>query len=121
MGKFRFPICVDFDGTIAETKGYLGEDILGKPMKGAKEFLRKLKDADIEFNIFTTRSPEKILFWLKKYKFPMPVEVTNLKKPAPVYIDDRVIKFDGDFDKLIKDMRKFSVYWKPKKLFKGLI
>ena len=117
MGKFKHPICIDFDGVLAEYDGYKGEEALGKPLKGSKEFLKKLKFLDIEFNVFTTRPNEKIMKWLKRYKMPMPVKVTSTKEPAPVYIDDRVIKFDGDFNKLIKDMKNFKVYWGPKKIF----
>jgi len=121
MGKFNYPIAIDFQGVVAEYHGYRGEGIYEKPMNGAKEFLQKLKDVDIEFNIFTTEPTKKVIEWMKKYKMPMPVKVTNVKEPAPVYIDDRVIKFNGDFGKLIKDMKDFNVYWKSDKIFKDLL
>jgi len=39
-------------------------------------------------------------------------EVTNLKLPAYIYIDDRAIKFNGDFKALCNEIAGFLVYWK---------
>ena len=50
------------------------------------------------------------------------IEVTNIKYPAIVYIDDRCVQFKGTFKQLIDDLKKFEVYWydKPKKYFDEL-
>jgi hypothetical protein len=117
MGQFKQPICIDFDGVISEYDGWKGEDDLGKPLKGVKEFLEKLNSVGLRWVVFTTRPHDKVADWFKKHKLPMPEDITNIKIPSPVYIDDRVIKFDGDFSKLIKDMKNFNVYWKPEKIF----
>lgn len=117
MRRFKQPICIDFDGVIAEYDGWKGEDDWGKPLKGAKEFLEKLNAIGLRWVIFTTRPRDKVADWFKKQKMPMPEDITNIKIPSPVYIDDRVIKFDGDFSKLIKDMKNFNVYWKSEKIF----
>lgn len=110
-------ICIDFDGVLASYDGYKGEDHYGEPMKGAKEFLEKVKSAGLDFVIFTTRNSEKIKEWCKKHSFPEPKEITNQKIPAPVYIDDRAIKFDGNFAHLISDLKNFNVHWKSEKIF----
>ena len=39
-------------------------------------------------------------------------DVTNIKEPAFVYIDDRAIKFDGDFSKTITEIENFKPHWK---------
>ncbi|HLC54296.1 MAG TPA: hypothetical protein VJK07_01570 [Candidatus Nanoarchaeia archaeon] len=119
MKQFKNPICIDFDGVLAEYDGYKGEDTLGKPLKGAREFLKKLNGVNLRWVVFTTRPRDKIINWFKEHNLPMPEEVTNLKFPSPVYIDDRAIKFDGNFDKLIKDMKNFSVYWNNERIFGG--
>src|SRR3989338_7415878 len=113
MRQFKQPICIDFDGVISKYDGWKGEDDLGKPLKGAKEFLEKLNSVGLRWVVFTTRPRDKVADWFKEHKLPTPENITNIKIPSPVYIDDRVIKFDGDFSKLIKDMKNFNVYWKP--------
>ncbi len=118
MTKIKNPIYVDFDGVIAEYKGWKGKTHFGKPLTGAKKFLEKLGSVGLKFNIFTTRSTLGVKKWLEKYKFPMPKKITNNKSQSPVYIDDRCIKFNGNFDKLLKDLEGFNVHWKKDKIFK---
>lgn len=110
-------ICIDFDGVLAKYDGRQDINHYGEPLSGAKEFLDKIKSAGLDFVIFTTRNSEKIMEWCKKHNFPKPREVTNQKIPAPVYIDDRVIKFDGNFSNLLSDLKNFNVYWKSDKIF----
>lgn len=117
MRQLKNPICIDFDGVIAEYDGWKGEDDWGNPLKGAKEFLEKLNKVDLRWVVFTTRPSDKVADWFKKHELPTPEDITNIKIPSPVYIDDRVLKFDGDFDKLVKDLKNFNVYWKPEKIF----
>jgi hypothetical protein len=117
MGKNDKTICIDFDGVLAKYGGWKGEDHFGEPIEGAKEFLEKIKSAGLDIVIFTTRNPDKVREWCRENDFPEPREVTNIKIPAPVYIDDRAIKFEGDFSKLISDLKDFNVHWKSEKIF----
>ena len=110
-------ICVDFDGVLAEYNGFQGEDHCGEPISGAREFLEKLISVGLEFVIFTARDPERVKKWFEKYSFPKPKEITNIKIPAPVYIDDRAIKFEGNFSKLVLDLKNFKPYWRTEKKF----
>lgn len=50
------------------------------------------------------------------------MKVTNFKYPAKVYIDDRNIQFNGDFDRLKEDLKEYDVYWRNKanKIFEEL-
>lgn len=105
-------ICVDFDGVLAEYSGFKGKDHYGEPLKGAREFLEKLNSIGLPFWIFTTRPPKKVEVWLIKYDMPKPKKVTNKKPPSPVYIDDGAIKFNGDFNKLLEELKNFKPYWK---------
>ena len=114
-------VSIDFDGVISTYDGWKGEDYLGKPINGAKEFIEKLIKAGFTPVIWTTRDKRKIEKWLKGNKFP-DIEVTSTKYPSTVYIDDRCIQFKGNFKKLIKDLKEYDVYWrkKPKKIFENL-
>ena len=121
MQEKKYPptICVDFDGVLADYSGWKGVDHLGKPRKGARAFLNKIRKRGLEFTVLTTRQPEKVRAWFKKNRLPAPVEVTNLKIPATVYIDDRGLKFEGDFVRLWSELKEFRVHWKEGLPFRG--
>ena len=106
-------VSIDFDGVLSKYNGWKGEDILGKPIDGAKEFISNLIKSGYKPVVFTTRKSEPISKWLKKFGFP-DIEVSNFKYPSVVYIDDRCVKFDGDFSKLVDDLKKYDVYWRKK-------
>lgn len=38
--------------------------------------------------------------------------VTNVKTPAYIYLDDRALKFNGDYGKTLNEIENFNVYWK---------
>ena len=106
-------VSIDFDGVLSQYDGWQGEDVTGKPIDGAKEFILSLIDSDYKPVVFTTRKPVLISNWLKKFGFP-DIEVTNTKYPSLVYIDDRCVKFDGDFSKLVDNLGDYDVYWRKK-------
>jgi len=114
-------ISIDFDGVLSQYNGYIGPKHTGKPIKGSKEFILRLIKSGYKPIVFTTREKSVIENWLERHKFPN-LEVTNIKFPSMVYIDDRCIKFEGDYSKLFKDMKDFDVYWRKKKnkIFDGL-
>lgn len=103
-------ICVDFDGVLNNYE-YYDPNELYTPRDGAKEFLTVLKK-QFYVIIFTARDNEKVIEWLDKYDMPYN-EVTNIKKPAVVYIDDRAIQFNGDYDEILNIIEDFEpYYWK---------
>lgn len=111
-------VCIDFDGVISKYDGWKGSEHHGKPMRGAKGFVDRLIKAGFKPVIWTTRDKIKIEKWLKENGFP-DLEVTNIKYPSVVYIDDRCVQFKGDFNELVDDLKEYDVYWrkKPKKIF----
>lgn len=115
------PICIDFDAVLNVYDGRKGEHHYDEPRKGAKEFLTKLKNAGLKFTVLTTRPADKVALWFKKYDFPEPEQITNQKIPAAVYIDDRALKFNGDYDKLLDELKNFNVFWKSKKIFEDYL
>lgn len=48
----------------------------------------------------------KTFFWNKREV----LGITNFKLPAHAYIDDRAIKFEGDWTKTLEELRKFKTY-----------
>ena len=104
-------IYVDFDGVLNEYKGWMGKENLFKPRKGVEDFLKDLSENYIIY-IFTAREMRKVEVWLMKYKLLIYISnITNIKEPAHAYIDDRAIRFDGDYSKILSELEGFKPYW----------
>ena len=109
--RSRPRICVDFDGVLNTYVGWKGREELYKPREGVYEFLEEL---DSKFNvvIFTTRNSKLVWDWLKKYHLDFFVdEVTDIKVGAVVYIDDRALKFNGDYAETLSELEEFKTHW----------
>jgi hypothetical protein len=110
-------ICVDFDGVIHQySKKYHDGTIYDGPMAGAKEFLTKMKQQGYGIVVYTARPFDTITYeigiqrikeWLNKWDIPYDL-VTGWKIPAVAYIDDRAVKFDGNWDFVEKEVKKLS-------------
>lgn len=106
-------ICIDFDGVLNNYNGYDGDN-LGTPRPGAKEFLEKLSKR-FTVIILSARRYSHIIRWLNEYDLWQYVaDVTSIKPPARVYLDDRGIQFKGDYEKALKDIKNFKTYWEVK-------
>lgn len=104
-------ICLDFDGVLNNYNGYNRDD-LGELRPGAREFMEELNK---EYNIviFSVRPFPKIVKWLKLHDLDKLVwNVTNHKVPAGAYIDDRALRFNGDYAKTLNELKDFKPYWK---------
>lgn len=104
-------ICIDFDGVIAEYHGWKGANFFGNPKKGIRDFLAQATVSNFKVVVFTLRPEDKIWKWFKVNKLPLPSLVTNVKVPAFVYIDDRGLKFNGDFSSLFEEVKNYKAYW----------
>ena len=104
-------IAIDFDGVLNTYTGFDGDN-LGKPRQGAKEFLETLSK---EYNIiiFSARSYTKIIPWLNKYKLVRFVHNVTSQKPKKVvaFIDDRGIRFNGNYQETLEQLKNFKPYW----------
>jgi hypothetical protein len=110
-------ICIDFDGVIHQySKKYHDGTIYDGPMPGAKEFLMKMKQRGYGVVVYTARPYDTITYeigiqrikeWLDKWNIPYD-DVTGCKIPAIAYIDDRAVRFDGNWDFVEKEVVKLS-------------
>lgn len=104
-------IAIDFDGVLNTYTGWNGKYDLYEPRKGADEFLKQLSEK-FEVIIFTTREVNSVSRWLDEYDLGDYVtEITNFKPRAVMYIDDRGINFDGDYDKILNLVDNFKTHW----------
>lgn len=116
--KTKLRICIDLDGTICELRkdNQTYEDVL--PKKGAQEMIKKLHDAGHTIIIHTARNMGstghnvgkalknvgQITFnWLEKYNIEYD-EIFFGKPNADITIDDRVIRFDNNWNEITEDV-----------------
>lgn len=116
-------ICIDFDGVIANYRTYSGKGFFGDPLPGAVEKIRELKDQGWIVIIHTTRSEthqlkeylelHDIMYDYINYNPENIDQGCNMGKPlATVYLDDRAINFDGNWDKAFDNILNFSPWFR---------
>ena len=97
-------IALDFDGVLHSYRKWKGEGMenMDGPVKGAKQFLEMVKLKGWSVVIYSTRKKSDIELWLKKYGMVELVEEVSEGKPmAKLYVDDRGMRFDGDWGKVV--------------------
>ena len=104
-------VAVDFDGVLNKYEGWKGENDLSVPQSGVKYFLKKLNE-NYEVIIFTVRDTDKVKNWLEKHELSKYViHVTDMKPKAVAYIDDRAINYDGNYEKVLNNLKDFKTWW----------
>lgn len=105
-------ILIDLDGVLNQYIGEFKEDYIPKIQKGAKEFLIKLsKNYDVK--LFTTRNKVLAGKWLVENDLDTIIkDITNVKELAYLYIDDRCITFDGNFENLESQIANFKPWYR---------
>jgi len=53
---------------------------------------------------------ERIPFWVKFWNKKNVLGITKRKLPAMVYIDDRAMRFEGDWGKTLHELKNFKTY-----------
>lgn len=91
-------VCIDFDGVLRSYNGY--DQPVGpgdEPVRGSRDAVEWFVRHKAKVVILTAR-PERnhwsVRQWLTKHGFPPGLEVTNVKPPAHLYIDDRACRFE---------------------------
>ena len=114
---YKTDILIDLDGVLNNYKGIYNENEMPSIKTGAKKFLQRLYSLN-KYNLilFTTRNFLKTAKWLidnDLYIFFK--DITNVKTPASIFIDDRAINFNGDYEKIYNEILNFSPHWKKRK------
>ena len=97
-------IAIDFDGVICARNGIPTGELTwdDKPVDGALDAIKLFQKTGKKVWVFTSNPDlDGVRDWLKKHNFPE-IEVTNIKKPAHAFIDDRAIRFTN-----WQDIRKY--------------
>ena len=95
-------ILIDFDGVICKRNGIPTKEGFGRQMPGARDSIILFKKLGHMVKVFTSNpEPEKVRLWLDRYNFPK-LEITDIKEPCNIIIDDRAIRFTN-----WQDIRKY--------------
>ncbi|MBO6087063.1 hypothetical protein J6P92_01800 [bacterium] len=104
---------IDLDGVLNNYgTNKFDENYIPEMRDGVEEFLKELSCMG-KLYLFTTRNLKLSTQWLidnridKYFK-----DITNVKIPAYLHINDRAICFSGDYKITIDNVKKFKVYWK---------
>ncbi len=99
-------VCIDIDGTICsqEKSENYSKAI---PLEGALDTLKKIKKRGYNIVLFTARHFnhwETTKEWLKKYNVVYD-QIVFGKPTSKYYIDDRAIKFDGNWNDVFEKIK----------------
>lgn len=112
MSNYKKTILIDLDGVLNIYTGNYDENFIPPIQDGAKSFLEKLS-VDYKVKIFTTRTSMLATQWVINNGLQDCIDgVTNIKEPSYLQIDDRCIKFDGNYDNIIEQINNFQVWYK---------
>lgn len=108
-------IQIDLDGVLNNYSGNYDTNKIDDIKDGAFEFLAKLSE-NYSLELFTVRDKQLCEEWLIKNKLNQFFKsVTNIKNPySSIFVDDRAINFNGNFEETYKKIVEFKPYWKNK-------
>jgi hypothetical protein len=112
ISRLRLTVCLDFDGVLHSYKsGWCGADVIPDPpihgTRDAVERLRQLYRIVVHSaRCRTEAGRQAVANWLHKHGIVVD-EVCEHKPPALIYVDDRAVRFRGDWDDLLTDIREF--------------
>lgn len=105
-------LLIDLDGVLNTYNGDYNENEIAPPRDGVKEFLEKVSKT-YRIEIFTVRDKNLTKKWLDENNLNMFISsITNIKSPhASIIIDDRALRFNGDFTETFNDIENFKPFW----------
>jgi hypothetical protein len=112
IGRRRPTVCLDFDGVIhAYTTEWAGETTISDPpTHGAGRAIERLRERyRVVVHSPRCRTEEgrtAIEHWLQKHGIAVD-EICEHKPPAMVYLDDRAVRFEGDWNEAISAINSF--------------
>lgn len=103
----RPTIAVDLDGVLHRyEQGWTGQVPLEPPVPGAREAVAAIRALGYRVVVFTCRALTQLgragtIAWLDAHGIEVD-EVTAIKPHALAYVDDRAIRFDGDWAAVVR-------------------
>lgn len=121
---YQKTVAIDFDGVIhAYTKGWQGGELYDPPVPGTKAAIQRLIMHGWRVVIYTTRNNPlyhkgakgydlsvAIENYLNEYEIPYSEVHFGGKPIAQVYLDDRAVCFDGNWNNAVSAIQNFKTY-----------
>ena len=108
----KYTILIDLDGVLNTYIGGYDENFIPPMKDGADVFLEKLSE-NFDLKLFTTRSSDLVEKWcIENNIMQYFSEITNVKKMAFLMIDDRCLRFNGDYQAILSDIFNFKPWYK---------
>jgi hypothetical protein len=105
-------ILIDLDGVLNTYTGNFDKDFIPPIKEGAFDFLKNLSE-EYQIKLFTTRNKILASKWISENKLDGFIEdITNIKELSYLYIDDRCINFNGNYDDLTDKIINFKAWYK---------
>ena len=105
-------ILFDLDGVLNTYDGKYDKNYIPPIKDGAYKLFKELSE-NYKIVIFTTRNSLIASKWIIENGLDEYVEnVTNVKEPAYLIIDDRCINFNGNYEELKSKIKDFEVWYK---------
>ena len=110
---YKKKILIDLDGVLNEYGKKPYDDNYIPPIKeGAKDFVEELSKS-AELYLFTSRNLLIASKWLIKNDLDKYFkDVTNIKIPSYLCVDDRCVFFKGKYKDTLNEINRFSAYWR---------
>ena len=109
---YKKTILVDLDGVLNIYTGDYDENFIPPIKEGAFEFIKRLAEKYM-IKIFTSRDVSLVKRWVKTNNLKKYIcDVTNIKEPSYLIIDDRCVNFDGNYEKTLKNIEQYVVWYK---------
>ncbi|MFI3300671.1 MAG: hypothetical protein R3Y28_04535 [Candidatus Gastranaerophilales bacterium] len=110
--KYKKTILIDLDGVLNQYTGRFDKDFIPPIKDGAREFITKLSEK-YEIKLFTTRNSEKAYNWLNENNLNDIIkEVTYTKDLCWLIVDDRCLRFTGDYETFLDEIENFKPWYK---------
>lgn len=110
--EYKKTILIDLDGVLNTYTGNFDKNVIPPMKEGAKEFLENLYQS-YDLRLFTTRNKLLASKWLIDNEIDKYFsDITNVKELSFLIIDDRCIKFTGDYKELTDNIEDFKPWFR---------
>lgn len=114
----RYDVAIDFDGVInSYTSGWQGATATDPPVQGAAIAIKALLNAGKKLVIYSTRAADASgIETIRKYLYSLvgvdasAIAISYQKPIANIYLDDRAVTFNGDWDEALQKIATFTSY-----------
>jgi adenylylsulfate kinase len=123
MAAEQKTLAVDFDGVIASYDVWKGKGNFGEPIDGVHKYIQKLRNLGWRIVIHTTRlETHQVKEYLDRHGIQYdyinhnPENIEQQAHPckplATVYLDDRGLTFNGDWERAFNNIIDFEVWYR---------